>query len=70
MKGLVTRVLSLFSRGPRCPRCGAPLGREKLAFKRFLTRKEAERLEKHLKLRSHFVYTCPHCKADILDVRR
>ncbi len=70
MNPLITRLLSLVRRGPRCPRCGGPLGSEKLQFKRFLTRKEAERLEKQVRLRSHFVYACPHCKADILDIRR
>jgi len=50
-----------------CPRCGGDYAVKDLAFKRFLSREEAESLPPNVRLKSHFVYACPHCGGDLLD---
>lgn len=50
-----------------CPNCGGDYAAKDLAFKRFLRREEAERLSPKVRLKSHFVYACPHCRGDLLD---
>lgn len=50
-----------------CPGCGGDYAVEDLAFKRFLSRDEAEKLPPNVRLKSHFVYACPHCGGDLLD---
>jgi endogenous inhibitor of DNA gyrase (YacG/DUF329 family) len=52
-----------------CPVCGRSFPRETLSYKRLLSRGEAELLERSTSLSSHFVYTCPTCGSEIVDVK-
>ncbi len=64
---MLESILSFMKKRPRCPSCARPYDKKDLVFRRFLSRKEAELLEKSVHLKSHFVYACPHCGGDILD---
>lgn len=62
-------VKSMFPGFQRCHRCGRAFRLEKLKYKRLLSRKQAERLEKSVRLNSHFVYACPVCGGDVFDIK-
>ncbi len=53
----------------KCLACGRAYKIKNLKYKRLLSRKEAELLEGRLILNSHFVYACPECTGDILDIK-
>ncbi len=53
----------------QCTKCYRAFPKANLKFKRLLGRDEAEKLDDNsIELKSHFVYTCPVCKGDIIDV--
>jgi DNA-directed RNA polymerase subunit RPC12/RpoP len=54
----------------RCLSCGRAFPRGSLKYKRLLSRSEAELLERRITLASYFVYTCPACGGEIIDVER
>ena len=54
----------------RCSSCYRAFSRDKLKYKRLLSRREAELLERKINLASHFVYTCPVCNGEIIDIAR
>jgi uncharacterized protein with PIN domain len=53
----------------RCHTCGRAFRLKGLKYKRLLSRKQAERLEKSVRLNSHFVYACPVCGGDVFDTK-
>jgi Zn finger protein HypA/HybF involved in hydrogenase expression len=53
----------------RCYTCGRAFRLKRLKYKRLLSRKQAERLEKGVILKSHFVYACPVCGGDVFDIK-
>lgn len=64
----ISRLRALLTGRQACPHCGLLFHKKHLKFKRFLNRDEAEALERKTRLKSHFVYGCPRCRGDLLDM--
>lgn len=67
---LLGHVMSMLPGFCRCTSCGRAFRLKGLRYKRLLSRKQAEGLEKRSKLNSHFVYACPVCGGDVFDIRK